>query len=132
MVALATLVGTFVSVAAYGSRSSFATTVLLWLFVPVAYLNIAPMLALTQSLARPRMRGLVCAVMLFVANIANLALAPQLIGIASDLAYQHLAAGKESLRYALIGTAPFGLWAAYHWWAAGRHMSEGLRSAGTA
>ncbi len=104
---------------------------MLWVFVPTAYLNIAPMLALSQSLVQPRMRGLTCAIMLFVANIANLAIAPQLIGIASDLLRSRFNAGQESLRYALIGTTLTGLWAAYHWWMAGRAMPEDLRRAGT-
>jgi MFS family permease len=130
IVALATLFGTFASFLAYSSPSLSTTKLMLWLFVPCAYLNIGPMLALSQSLVQPRMRGLSCAILLFVANIANLALAPQLIGIASDVLRSHFHAGQESLRYALVGTTLTGLWAAYHWWVAGRAMPEDLRRAG--
>jgi predicted MFS family arabinose efflux permease len=129
--AAATVLGTFASMGAYSCRSLSITTRMLWLFVPVAYLNIAPSFALTQSLVPPRMRGLACAVMLFGANVANLAIAPQLIGIASDVLRIHYGAGRESLRYALMGTALSGFWAAYHFWAAGRYMRDGLRRAGT-
>src|SRR5581483_11457317 len=71
IVTLATLFGTVAAFLAYRSPSLSATRVMLWVFVPTAYLNIAPMLALSQSLVQPRMRGLTCAIMLFVANIAN-------------------------------------------------------------
>ena len=131
IVGLVTVFGTFASIGAYASGSLSTTTWLLWLFVPAAYLNIGPLLALTQSLARPRMRGLTCGLMLFCANIANLAIAPQLIGIASDFTNAYFHTGRESLRYALVGTAFSGLWAAYHFWKLGQAMPEGLRRAGS-
>jgi MFS family permease len=84
LVALATLFGTCASIGVYATHSRTAVTILLSLFVPVAYLNLAPILSLTQSLVLPRMRGLSCSLMLFGANVANLALAPQLIGVLSD------------------------------------------------
>lgn len=129
--AAATLFGTCASIGAYASKSLSLTTALLWLFVPVAYLNISPGFALTQSLVPARMRGVACAVMLFGANVANLAIAPQLIGILSDLLRIYWGTGRESLRYVLVGTTLSGFWAAYHFWAAGRHMREGLRQAGS-
>lgn len=131
VVAIATIFGTLASIVAYTSHSLSTTTLMLWLFVPTAYLNIGPMFALSQSLVQPRMRGLTCAVLLFVTNIANLALAPQLIGIASDVFHNYFSAGRESLRFALIGTTFTGLWAAYHWWAAGRNLKADLQHAGT-
>ncbi len=70
------------------------------------------------------MRALCCAVMLFGANVANLALAPQIIGLMSDGFSKYLAAGHESLRFALIITAFTGFWAAYHYWAAARPGSR--------
>lgn len=130
IVAVATFIGTFISIAAYASPMQATTTLMLWLFVPIAYLNIGPMLALTQNLVQPRMRGLSCAIMLFVANIANLAIAPQLIGFASDVLRSQFDLGQESLRYALVATAVTGLWAAYHWWAAGRAMVGDLHRLG--
>jgi predicted MFS family arabinose efflux permease len=129
IVAIATFIGTVLSIVAYSSRTQSTTVWMLWAFVPAAYLNIGPILALTQSLAQPRMRGLVCGLMLFGANIANLAIAPQLIGFVSDLARDQ--AGGESLRFALIGTAFSGFWAAYHFWKAGRAIPEGLQRAGS-
>jgi MFS family permease len=130
VVAVATLLGSLASIGVYATSSRTTAAAMLWLFVPVAYLNIPPILSLTQSLVLPRMRGLSCAIMLFGANIANLALAPQIIGILSDLFLAHSEAGKESLRWALVVTTLSGFWAAYHFWAAGRDIREDLARAG--
>jgi predicted MFS family arabinose efflux permease len=130
LVALATLLGTCASIGAYATTSRITAMILLCLFVPVAYLNIAPMLSLTQSLVLPRMRGLSCSLMLFGANVANLALAPQFIGILSDGFRAYSRAGAESLRWALLLNTLTGFWAAYHFWAAARHMRQDLARAG--
>jgi hypothetical protein len=78
------------------------------------------------------MRALSCAILLFGANVANLALAPQLIGVMSDAFRLYFDAGTESLRWALSVTTLTGFWAAYHFWAAGRNMRGDLERAGTA
>ena len=130
-VAIATFFGTCASIGAYSANSRTTTMLMLWIFVPVAYLNLAPILSLTQSLVPPRMRGLSCAIMLFGANVANLALAPQIIGILSDLLRAHLDTGVESLRWALLVTTLSGFWAAYHFWAAARSIHSDLERAGT-
>ncbi|MFC4312362.1 spinster family MFS transporter [Steroidobacter flavus] len=131
-VGLATLFGTCASIGVYTTDSLSLASALLWLFVPVAYLNLAPILTLTQSLVLPRMRALSCAVLLFGANVANLALAPQIIGLMSDAFLAHSTAGAQSLRWALAVTTLTGFWAAYHFWAAGRDMRRDLERAGTA
>jgi predicted MFS family arabinose efflux permease len=131
-VGLATLFGTCASIGAYATESLSLATALLWLFVPVAYLNLAPILSLTQSLVLPRMRALSCAVLLFGANVANLALAPQIIGLMSDGFLAYSTAARQSLRWALVITTLTGFWAAYHFWAAGRDMRRDLERAGTA
>jgi MFS family permease len=131
IVGIATLLGTGASIGAYAAVDMPTATTMLWLFVPVAYLNIAPVLSLTQSLALPRMRALTCAILLFGANVANLALAPQIIGILSDVFAAHFSAGTESLRWALLATTSTGFWAAWHFWAAGRSMRQDLERAGT-
>jgi MFS family permease len=130
VVAAVTLACTFVSIAVYATPSRAAASVLLWLFVPAAYINLAPTFSLTQSLVPARMRALCCAIMLFGANVANLALAPQIIGLISDGFRRHTSAGRDSLRYALIVTAFSGFWAAYHYWAAGRDLRRDLAHAG--
>jgi MFS family permease len=130
-VAIAMLFGTCASIWAYSTNSRITTMLMLWIFVPVAYLYLAPILSLTQSLVPPRMRGLCCAIMLFGANVANLALAPQIIGILSDQFRGHFNAGAESLRWALLLTTLTGFWATYHFWAAARNIRHDLERAGT-
>ena len=132
VVSVVTLACTFVSIAVYTTSSRSAATTFLWLFVPAAYINLAPTFSLTQSLVPPQMRALCCAIMLFGANVANLALAPQLIGLMSDGFRQYSGAGAESLRWALIVASFTGFWAAYHYWAAGRRdLTRDLVRAGT-
>jgi hypothetical protein len=77
------------------------------------------------------MRGLSCAILLFGANVANLALAPQIIGILSDQFLAHSSAGADSLRWALVLTAFTGIWAAYHFWVAARYIRHDLQRAGS-
>ncbi|MFV3074356.1 MFS transporter [Niveispirillum fermenti] len=130
--ALITLLITVPGVAAHLVDDRDAAVWLLWLFVPFANLYVGPTLALMQNLVRSDMRGVTVAVMLFSANIANLALAPQLIGFASDLLAAHIAEPAHSLRIALAIAGLTGLWAAGHFWAAIRSLPGDLRRAGSA
>jgi hypothetical protein len=70
------------------------------------------------------MRATVCALLMFTANIANLLLAPLIVGLLSDWFAASFDAGVESLRWALLLLAPTGLWAAWHLWVAGRTIRE--------
>lgn len=72
------------------------------------------------------MRGFICAIFLFGANVANLALAPQIIGLASDVVAAHSAVPEESLRVVLSIATVTGLWAAYHFWAAAQWVRTDL------
>jgi hypothetical protein len=76
------------------------------------------------------MRAQVVALLLVFSNIANLVIAPQVIGFASD----HFAASyaAESLRHALIPLASVGVWAAWHYWLSAKDLSRGLTRAGNA
>lgn len=121
-----TVGGTVASIIAYSIQDRLLTTAMLWTFAPIGYLYLVPAFSWIQNLAQPRMRGFVCAVFLFGSNIANLALAPQLVGLASDLVSAHTVLGSESLRYVLAAAAVTGFWAAYHFWAAGGRMAADL------
>ena len=129
IVAAVTFATTFVSIGLYATGSRDVATALLWLFVPAAYINLGPTFSLTQSLVPPRMRAVCCAIMLFGANVANLALAPQIIGFISDSLLRYTDAGNESLRYALVIASFSGFWAAYHYWAAARELRSDLERA---
>lgn len=110
----AIVLSTVPSFFAYQVGSLRAATVMLWLFVPGVYFYIGPILGLLANVVPANMRATVCAILLFVANLANLFLAPQLIGALSDWFAASFGAGSESLRWALLLLAPTGLWAAWH------------------
>ena len=127
-----TLLITIPGVLAHLVSDSRTSLLLLWLFIPFANVYVGPTLALLQNLVRPDMRGVTVAVLLFTANIANLAIAPQLIGLASDLIAGHIADPAQSLSIALAISGLAGVWAAFHFWAAIRSLPGDLARAGTA
>jgi hypothetical protein len=119
-----TIVATIPSILLYRADSESAATVLLWIFVPAVYFYIGPILGLLQNVTPANMRATVCAILMFAANIANLLLAPQIVGWLSDWFATSFGAGVESLRWALLLLAPTGLWAAWHLWVAGKTIRE--------
>ncbi len=108
------------SLLAYAVGTRSAATVALWLFVPGVYFYIGPILGLLQNVVPANMRATACALLLFLANVGNLLIAPQLIGWLSDAFRNSYGAGAQSLRWALLLLAPTGFWAAWHLWTAGR------------
>jgi predicted MFS family arabinose efflux permease len=120
VVALATLP----SVLLYWVSSQSAATALLWVFVPAVYFYIGPILGLLQNVVPANMRATACALLLFLANLGNLVIAPQVIGWLSDWFRVSFGAGTESLRWALLLLAPTGLWAAWHLWRSGVTIRE--------
>ncbi len=114
-----TALTTVPSIFLYWVLSAKAATALLWIFVPSVYFYIGPILGLLQNVIPANMRATACAVLLFIANFANLVLAPQIIGWLSDWFAASFAAGSESLRWALLLLAPTGFWAAWHLWTSG-------------
>jgi MFS family permease len=114
-----TALTTVPSIILYWVLSEKAATVLLWIFVPSVYFYIGPILGLLQNVIPANMRASACAILLFIANFANLVLAPQIIGWLSDWFAASFGAGTESLRWALLLLAPTGFWAAWHLWTSG-------------
>ena len=119
-----TLLSTVPSFFAYEVGSLRAATLLLWIFVPAVYFYIGPILGLLQNVMPANMRAGAVAILLFTANVANLILAPQLIGALSDWFAASFGAGKESLRWALLLLTTTGFWAAWHLWVAGKTIRE--------
>jgi hypothetical protein len=122
-----TALTTIPSIWIYWTVSERAATALLWIFVPAVYFYIGPILGLLQNVVPARMRATACALLLFVANVANLVVAPQCIGWLSDWFAASFGAGTESLRWALLVLAPTGFWAAWHLWASGTSIREDTR-----
>jgi sugar phosphate permease len=120
----AAVLTTVPSFLAYEVASLRAATVMLWIFVPGVYFYIGPILGLLANVMPPGMRASSCAILLFLANLGNLFVAPQLIGALSDWFATSFGAGSESLRWALLLLAPTGFWAAWHLWRAGATIRE--------
>lgn len=126
-----TLLTTIPAVLAHLTTGTRPTLLLLWIFIPLANVYVGPTLALLQNLARPDMRGVTASVLLFTANLANLAIAPQLIGFMSDMLAAHIADPTQSLRIALAISGLTGIWAAAHFWYAIRWLEHDFARAGT-
>jgi len=119
-----TALTTIPSLFVYWVDSERAATMLLWVFVPAVYFYIGPILGLLQNVIPAHMRATACAVLLFTANVANLVIAPQVIGWLSDWFAGSFGAGQESLRWALLLLAPTGFWAAWHLWTSAATIRE--------
>ncbi|MEN6541156.1 MFS transporter [Parvibaculum sp.] len=85
---------------------------------------LGPSFAMIQSLTPLHMRALASAVMLFVLNFIALGFGPLTVGLVSDLLKPHF--GDESLRWALFGTSFIGVWAAVHYYWAGKTYQADL------
>jgi MFS family permease len=119
-----TALATIPSIILYWVLSERAATALLWIFVPAVYFYIGPILGLLQNVMPANMRATTCAILLFIANVANLVIAPQIIGWLSDWFAGSYGAGQESLRWALLLLAPTGFWAAWHLWTSGATIRQ--------
>jgi predicted MFS family arabinose efflux permease len=129
LLAWVTALSTLPSLLAYWVGSVQLATLWLWIFVPSVYFYIGPILGLLQNVVPANMRAITCALLLFIANVANLILAPGLVGWLSDWFAGSFGAGVESLRWALLCLAPTGLWAAWHLWASGRTVVQDVARA---
>lgn len=127
MIAVCSLAATLPSVLVYAGNRSLLEP-MLWVLVPATYFFIGPTLGLLQNLVPPGMRAQATAVLLFTANVANLVIAPQLVGFASDWLTASSELGPEALRWVLVFTAPTGLWGAWHMWRCGRTVREDQRA----
>ncbi len=128
LLAWVTALATLPSIALLCTDSIALAQAFLWFFVPAVYFFIGPILGLLQNVVPPQMRATTCALLLFTANVANLVIAPQLIGLLSDQFNLRFQAGADSLRWALLVLAPTGFWAAAHLRAATRTILDDARN----
>lgn len=82
----------------------------------------APGIALTQSLARARSRGTAAAIFYLLSNVAGSGLGPLAVGMLSDGLRPTF--GADSVRFAILALSGLYLWAALHFFLAGRRLSE--------
>lgn len=109
------------SIAGYLAESLPISIAALTLGVIGGYMYTGACHAVSQSLARPRMRALTAAAILFVMNLFGYGGGPVVAGLFSDAF-----GGEDGLRYALAVMTGFLLWAAVHYALATRHYREDL------
>lgn len=115
---------TLPSVYAYVTTSKSTAIAMLWIVVPAVYFFIGPTMGLLHNIVPASMRAQAIAILLLTANVANLIIAPQAIGFVSDYLAPRLGSNAESLRWALVGLAATGCWAAGHYYASARTLRE--------
>lgn len=96
-------------------------TIALFFYLPAVVLGgfyLGPSFAMVQSLSPLALRATSSAIMLFILNLIALGLGPLIVGILSDLLKPTF--GQDSLRYALLSLSFLNIWAAYHYFLAGR------------
>jgi predicted MFS family arabinose efflux permease len=124
IVTVALLLGVPFSLGIYLTDS--AGMALLFLCIPVLLGNFyqATTFSQTQGLVPLRMRAVAAAVLLFILNIIGLGAGPQAIGLLSD--FLEPTYGQESLRYSLLILSFVNVWAAYHYYLAGKYLKQDL------
>jgi predicted MFS family arabinose efflux permease len=115
---------TLVSFWIYWTHSLTLATALFWIFIPSIYFYIGPCFGLLNNLCEPRMRAMFCASTLFVANVGNLIIAPQVVGFLSDAFAPNHVANGESLRLAMLCLVPVGAWATWHYFHSAKRIVD--------
>lgn len=123
-----TLCSTIPSFVIYWTHSLWVATLMLWIVVPAIYLYVGPTMALLLNFLPCSMRAQGMAISLLTANVANLIVAPLVVGWISDTLAGPLHSNAKSLRYALMALSLTGFWAAYHYWTSVRtYAADGER-----
>jgi predicted MFS family arabinose efflux permease len=118
-------IGTIASWFVYYTHDLAVAKAMLWIFVPAIYFYLGPGFGLLNNLAQCRMRAIFCAMVLFLANLGNLVIAPPLIGGLSDwFAAHNSMSNAESLRLAMLCLVPTGLWATAHLYLSARDLEK--------
>ena len=108
----------------YLSNTAFASLMFLILHILLGNFYQATTFSQTQGLVSLRMRSAAAAVLLFILNMIGLGAGPQAVGILSDILQPSY--GDESLRYALLMLSTVQIWAAYHYYQAGKSLKDDL------
>jgi predicted MFS family arabinose efflux permease len=91
----------------------------------VGGLYLGPCFAMTQSLAKPHMRAMASAVLLFLVNLVGLGAGPLFVGVLWDALRPSF--GADGLRYSLLATVATGaVWSAVHFVFAARTLRGDL------
>ncbi|MFK7914721.1 MAG: spinster family MFS transporter [Pseudomonadales bacterium] len=124
IVTVALLLGMPFAIAMYLTSNPYWALALMVIPVMLGNFYQATTFSQVQGLVGLKMRAVAAAVLLFILNIIGLGLGPQFVGLVSDLLIPMY--GEESLRYALLIAGMFNIWAAFHYFMAGRHLEDDL------
>jgi MFS family permease len=113
------------SIAAYLVSAPWLAIAALSISVIGSYMYAGAVHAVSQSLARPRMRAMTAATMLFSMNLVGYGMGPPLAGWLSDAL-----GGDQALRYALALMNVVLLWGCVHYALAARSYRVDLATAG--
>ena len=122
--AIALIIATPFNLIVYLATES--TIALLGMIIPVLLGNFyqATTFSQTQGISELRMRAVAAGILLFIINFIGLGFGPQIVGVVSDLLVDSY--GTDSLRYALLICSLVNIWAAVHYFIAGRHLKDDL------
>ena len=98
----------------YYTRDLALGKAMLWIFIPSIYFYIGPGFGLLNNLAPCHMRAMFCAMVLFLANLGNLVITPNVIGALADWFLTYRLSEADALRLAMLCIVPTGLWATAH------------------
>ena len=124
IVSVALIVGLPFGVGVYLAAGPYMALLLLVLPVALGNFYQATTFAQTQGLVTLRMRSVAAAVLLFILNIIGLGLGPSVTGWLSDMLRPQF--GVESLRWALLIVGLVNIWAAWHYYVAGKHLKNDM------
>lgn len=110
----------------YAYLAVTATIAFIAMIIPIFLGNFyqATTFSQTQGLVELKMRAVAAGILLFIINIIGLGLGPTLVGVVTDLLEPTY--GKEALRYSLVIFTFVNLWAAFHYYVAGKHLKADL------
>jgi len=115
-------IATIASGVVYWTRDLAVAKAALWIFVPSIYFYIGPGFGLLNNLAPCRMRAMFCAMVLFLANLGNLVITPNVIGALNDWLQRYRLSETDALRLAMLCIVPTGFWATAHLYLAARDI----------
>jgi hypothetical protein len=83
---------------------------------------VSPTFALVAGLVMPRMRATALALVIAVLTLVGKGIGPQLVGWGSEVLERYC--GAEALRYSLLAVTPFLIFAAVHFYFAGKYLKS--------
>ena len=125
VVTIATLLGLPFAIGIYLVESSALVFALIGIPALMGAVYLPPTYAMTQGLVEVRMRTVASALLLFIINFIGMGLGPLAAGAISD--YLTPQYGNKAIAYALLVLSFLNIWAAVHYWIAGRYFEADLK-----